>query len=77
MGTYDIVLSGGDAQNYELSYQNGVLTVTESTGIATISTKNPVDIYTLQGHKVRTKAMTAEGLPKGVYIINGRKVVVK
>ena len=77
VGTYDIVLSGGDAQNYELSYQNGVLTITESTGIATISAKNPVDIYTLQGHKVRTKAMTAEGLPKGVYIVNGRKVVVK
>ena len=77
MGLYDIVVSGGEAENYELSYQNGVLTITESTGIATISTKNPVDIYTLQGHKVRTKVMTAEGLPKGVYIVNGRKVVVK
>ena len=77
VGLYDIVVSGGEAENYELSYQNGVLTVTESTGIATISTKNPVDIYTLQGHKVRTKATTLEGLPKGVYIVNGRKVVVK
>ena len=77
VGTYDIVVSGGEAKNYELSYQNGVLTVTESTGIVTISTTNPVDIYTLQGNKVRTKATTAEGLPKGVYIVNGRKIVVK
>ena len=46
-------------------------------GIATISAKNPVDIYTLQGRKVRTEAKTLEGLPKGVYIVNGRKVVVK
>ena len=28
-GEYDIVVSGGDAQNYTLSYQNGKLTVTE------------------------------------------------
>ena len=77
VGSYDIVVSGGEAENYELLYQNGVLTVTESTGIATISAKNPVDIYTLQGRKVRTEAKTLEGLPKGVYIVNGRKVVVK
>lgn len=35
------------------------------------------DIYTLTGIKVRTKATSAEGLPQGIYIFNGKKVVVK
>ena len=77
VGEYEIVVSGGEAQNYELKYENGTLTVIEPTGIAIISVAHPVDIYTMQGHKVRTKATTLEGLPKGVYIVNGRKVVIK
>ena len=77
VGEYTIVVSGGEAKNYELNYQNGVLTIIESTGIAEISVISPADVYTLQGHKVRTKVTTLEGLPKGVYVINGKKVVVK
>ena len=77
VGTYAIVVSGGEAENYELQYQNGILTVTESTGIATVSVTHPADVYTLQGHKVRTNATTLEGLAKGVYIVNGRKIVIK
>ena len=77
VGEYEIVASGGEAQNYELLYQNGVLTVTESTGIATISVTQPVNVYNIQGKMVRSKATTLKDLSKGVYIVNGRKVVVK
>ena len=77
VGTYAIVVSGGEAKNYELNYQNGVLTIIESTGIGEITVTSPADVYTLQGHKVRTKATTLKGLPKGVYIVNGNKVVIK
>ena len=77
VGEYAIVVSGGEAQNYEFSYQNGVLTVTASTGIYEISIARPVDVYNMQGNKVRTKATTLEGLPQGVYIVNGRKVLIK
>ncbi len=77
VGEYEIAVSGGAAQNYELAYQNGILTVIEATGMTTASVENPVDVYTTQGHKVRTKTTTLEGLPKGLYIVNGRKVVVK
>lgn len=35
------------------------------------------DIYNLQGQKVRSNATSLEGLPKGVYIINGKKIVIK
>ena len=77
VGEYEIVVSGGEAENYELTYENGTLTVIESTGIATISITQPVDVYMLHGHKVRTKATTLDGLPKGIYIVNGHKVIVK
>lgn len=37
----------------------------------------PADVYTLQGQKVRSKTMTLEGLPKGIYVVKGRKIYVK
>ena len=46
-------------------------TATKDSPICEISVTYPVDIYTLQGHKVRTKATSLEGLPKGAYIVNG------
>ena len=76
-GEYPVTVSGGEAKNYELSYTNGKLIVTAASGITEISVKHPVDVYTLQGHKVRTKAATLTDLPKGVYIVNGTKVVIK
>ena len=36
----------------------------------------PFDVYDLQGRKVKTKVTTLKGLPKGVYIVNGKKVVL-
>ncbi len=50
---------------------------TVKTGIITITTEHPVDIYNLQGNKVRSGVTTLEGLVKGIYIVNGRKIVVK
>lgn len=48
------------------------------TGITSLSTNEQAfDIYTLQGYKVRTKATSLDGLPKGVYIVKGKKVVVR
>jgi hypothetical protein len=77
VGEYEIVVSGGEAQNYDLKYENGILTIVEPTGISEIFISYPVDIYTLQGRKVRTKATTLDGLPVGIYIINGKKITVK
>ena len=33
------------------------------------------EVYNLQGRKVRHEATSLDGLPKGVYIINGKKIV--
>lgn len=40
----------------------------------------PVDVYNLQGIAVRNsvaRAEATEGLPRGIYIVGGRKVIVK
>jgi hypothetical protein len=37
----------------------------------------PNDVYSIDGRMVRKNATTMEGLPKGLYIRGGKKVVVK
>ena len=77
MGDYPITISGGQAQNYKFEYVNGVLTVTASTFISRIlASGKPFDVYALSGKKVRRQATSLESLPKGIYIIEGRKVVI-
>lgn len=47
----------------------------ETTDLKIIQDRNlPFDVYDLSGRKVRTKVNNLDGLPKGVYIINGKKV---
>lgn len=45
-------------------------------GIQTENLDNAV-IYSINGQVVRTNATTTKGLAKGVYVVNGKKVVVK
>lgn len=78
-GTYDIIVSGGEADNYTFIYVNGTLEVVETQGISAIvvSFGKPVDIYTIDGRCVRRAATSMAGLPRGLYIVEGRKVVVR
>ncbi len=79
-GVYDITVEGGDADNYDLSYTNGKLTVTASTGITEVSgdaIRRPFDIYSVTGQLVVKAAGGFNGLPSGVYVVNGKKVVVE
>ena len=53
-------------------------TTVDPTGIQTVGTDTKTyDIYNLQGHKIRSKVSTTDGLSKGIYIINGKKMVVQ
>ncbi len=63
-----------DSQYVDMTPQFNMV---EATGINTIVTDKPVDIYNLHGSKVRSKATSTDGLPKGIYIINGQKYTVK
>ncbi|MBR2193167.1 MAG: hypothetical protein IJ910_07665 [Bacteroidaceae bacterium] len=78
IGEYIINVSGAEAENYEFTYVAGKLTVSVSTGIATLNADvAPADIYTLEGIKVRRKSEKMDGLSKGFYIVNGRKVYIR
>ncbi len=54
-----------------VTYINGV----EEDGI--IQTNKPANVYTISGQLVRQNSTSLEGLPKGIYIVNGKKVAVK
>ena len=70
---------------------NNILFVTESfgekrfsslqgggmTGIDVIKAVEPFDIYSVDGRVVRRQAVNTEGLQKGIYIIKGKKQVVR
>ena len=56
----------------------GYLTLEDTSGIhAEASVNQPYDIYSLDGRLVRKGATSLKSLPKGVYIVHGRKVVVQ
>ena len=77
-GEYTITISGGEAVNYSFVYVSGKLLVKDGEGIAAVmNLSRPVDVYTLTGRKVRTQTTTLQGLPAGVYVVNGQKLIVK
>ena len=73
-GEYDVLVSGGEAQNYELSYINGKLIVQESeSGVSgIIKSEGLFDVYTITGILVKKDATSLKGLPKGLYVANRR-----
>lgn len=73
-GEYEIRVSGAEAQNYEMTYVNGVLTVLAPVGINNIrnTQEKSATIYDLQGRRIATPS----SLQNGVYIINGKKVTI-
>ena len=79
-GVYDITVEGGDADNYDLDYVSGKLTVTEATGIAEVNANaasRQFDVYSVTGQVVAKGVSSLNGLSSGVYIIKGKKVVVE
>ena len=61
-----------------MDFQN-ILPITETTGISVVNVTEgePFDVYNLQGRKVKSRTTDLRGLPRGIYIINGKKVAVK
>ena len=57
----------------------GIEWTSGTDGISTVSPEAdvPFDVYTLTGNKVRSQVTTLKGLPRGVYVVNGRKMVVE
>ena len=78
-GEYPIVISGGEADNYEFRYVKGILKVIpDPTGIHNVMTDmSPTDVYTLDGRKLSNRITSSKGIPAGAYIIKGKKLIVK
>jgi hypothetical protein len=48
-----------------------------ATAVEQIQQDKPVDVYDLRGNKVRSNVTNLRGLAKGIYIINGKKVILQ
>ena len=68
--TYARIDGGTDAPGYLTDYQDLGITNILASG-------KPFDVYTLGGKKVRHQVTTIDGLPKGIYVVAGQKVVVR
>lgn len=76
-GEYEITVSGGEALNYEFTYVAGLLVVQMPDAIKAITFDAPVDIYSITGRLIRSGVTSTATLPRGMYVVNGRKVIVK
>ena len=54
-----------------------IVSASYTTGIRGISQRETNDVYSLTGSKISKQSNTLKGLPSGVYVVNGKKVVVK
>ena len=79
-GVYPITISGGEAQNYSFKYTAGTLTVEPNPdGIREVgdAANHHYDVYTTDGRKIKTGVTSLQQLPKGIYVVDGKKRVVK
>ena len=76
-----ITVKGDDWSETNLNQHVYTVTFNESgvgiNDIAASAADEPFDVYTLSGVKVRENATNLNGLQRGIYIVNGKKVTVK
>lgn len=75
----EIVSPDNTAENPVFSKPDNVVITIGTSGITSMTMNNEYqgNVYTLQGVKVAENATFLDNLEKGIYIINGRKVVKK
>ena len=76
-----ITVKGDDWSETNLNQHVYTVTFNESgdgiNDIEAFAADEPFDVYTLSGVKVRENATNLNGLQRGIYIVNGKKVAVK
>lgn len=75
--TVTITVSGSDADENAENVHVYKFQFTVAVGINSLFTTSAHDVYTLSGVLVRKNATTLSGLPAGVYVVAGKKVLVK
>lgn len=77
-GEFKVMVAGADMQDYPLGETgtiNGIESITKSA-----DANGRVSVYTISGQRVRSNVeaqRALSGLQKGIYIVNGKKVVVR
>ena len=75
-GEYEIRVGGAEAQNYTVEYVSGKLTINPPVGINDLSAaERSQPIFDLTGRRIADNALGT--LPRGIYVIGGRRVVIK
>ena len=67
----------GEDRITAMNIQVGEEVATGINDIATPGRQTSNDVYTLDGRLIRHHADAASQMPKGIYLVNGRKVVVR
>lgn len=75
--TATITVTGSDVDENPANVHIYKFVFTQATGISAVQTAGRYDVYTLSGVQLRKGAATLAGLQKGIYVVNGKKVVVK
>lgn len=79
-GYYDIDLLDPPGYSFN-SYQDmitGIQPINEDTGINLLENDSPAaDVYTLDGRLIRRDAASLDGLPAGIYLWKGKKIIKK
>ena len=76
IGDYLISISGGEAQNYEFEYSNGILTVIQKNNIISANANSQqLKVFTTTGKRMNVSSL--KSLPRGIYIVNGQKIVIR
>ena len=75
LGDHEFSVSAVYANGQESKPVTATVTITNSIQQISVDGK-PVDIYSIDGKLVRSQAKTLDGL-KGVYVVNGKKILVK
>lgn len=73
---YFTIAEGSDAKSIRFSFNNGDGTTAISSIDTEVITKL-FNVYSLDGKIVRRDAESLINLPKGIYIVNGKKMVIK
>jgi len=80
-GSYNVFLSNVvlsiDEIGYTVQDRQSVVKVSDTTGLNLNEANQSFDVYSLTGQKIRSDVKTIEDMPKGIYIINGKTVIIK
>ena len=82
MGTYSFRVKAIDAEGNESEWSNTIeVEISTATGISSMNNEqlriHNDEVYDLTGRKLSTLNSQHSTLPKGIYLVNGKKVLVK